>query len=63
MGYNGYTEAKKKSNERYLKKLVKPTVRMTPEEKEVIEQAAISCGKSFNRYMIDCALDKAKEDS
>lgn len=56
MGYNGYTEKKKASNERYLAKLVKPTIRMTEEEKQIIEQGAIKAGKSFNRFMIDCAL-------
>lgn len=63
MGYNGYTEKRKISNEKYLKKLVKPTVRMTPEEKQIIEQAAINAGMSFNRFMIDCALEKARENS
>ena len=53
MGYNGYTEKRKACNERYLAKLVKPTIRMTEEEKKIIEKAAISAGKSFNRYMID----------
>ena len=61
MAYNGYTEARKKSNKRYLEKLAKPTVRMTPEEKQIIEQAAQRSGKSFNRFMIDCALEKANE--
>ncbi|MCI6516252.1 MAG: DUF1778 domain-containing protein [Lachnospiraceae bacterium] len=60
MGYNGYTEKRKACNERYLAKLVKPTIRMTEEEKKIIEKAAISAGKSFNRYMIDCALEKAQ---
>lgn len=60
MGYNGYTEKRKASNERYLAKFVKPTIRMTEEEKKIIEKAAISAGKSFNRYMIDCALEKAQ---
>ena len=61
MGYNGYTEKRKACNERYLAKLVKPTIRMTEEEKKIIEKAAISAGKSFNRYMIDCALEKAQQ--
>lgn len=57
MGYNGYTEKRKASNERYLAKFVKPTIRMTAEEKKIIEEKAVKAGKSFNRYMIDCALD------
>lgn len=61
MGYNGYTEKKKATNEKYLAKLIKPTIRMTAEEKRIIEQGAIDAGKSFNRFMIDCALEKCKE--
>ena len=60
MAYAGYNEAKKKCNERYLANFVKPTIRMTEEEKKIIEQAAVKAGKSFNRYMIDCAIEQAK---
>lgn len=60
MAYVGYNESKKKCNERYLAKFVKPTIRMTAEEKRAIEQAAIKAGKSFNRFMIDCALEKVR---
>lgn len=51
-------------NKKYIKdyhaKFVKPTIRMTPEEKTIIEKAAIEAGKSFTRYIVDCALEKAK---
>lgn len=60
MGYNGYTEKRKASNEKYLKNFVKPTIRMTPEEKQIIDRAAEKSGKSFTRYMVDCALEAAK---
>ena len=63
MSYNGYTEKKKITNERYLAKFEKPTIRMTQEEKEIIVNAAQRYGKSFNRFIVDCALEKAKEDS
>ena len=62
MGYNGYTEKKKASNEKYLAKFVKPTVRMTAEEKKIIEQGARQAGKSFNRFMIDCALEVVEKN-
>lgn len=61
MGYNGYTEKKKASNERYLAKFVKPTIRMSEEEKKIIDAAAERNGKSFTRYMVDCALKAAEE--
>lgn len=56
MGYNGYTEKKKASNEKYLAGFYKPTIRMTEAEKQIIMQGAIKAGKSFNRFMIDCAM-------
>ena len=61
MSYNGYNESKKRCNERYLAKFVKPTIRMTEEEKKIIENAAAKAGKSFNRYIIDSALENAKK--
>lgn len=61
MGYNGYTEKKKASNESYLKNFEKPTIRMTKEEKQTILRGAREAGKSFNRFMIDCALEKCEE--
>ena len=61
MAYSGYNESKKKCNERYLAKFVKPTIRMTEEEKKIIESAALKAGKSFTRYVVDCALEKAEE--
>ena len=56
MGYNGYTEKKKVSNEKYLKKFVNITFRITPEEKQVLEMKAKSAGKSVNQYLKDLAL-------
>lgn len=61
MAYSGYNEAKKKCNERYLSKFVKPTIRMTEEEKKKIEEAANREGKSFNRFIIDCALKESEK--
>jgi uncharacterized protein (DUF1778 family) len=56
LGYNGYTEKRKASNEKYLANFVKPTIRMTEEEKRTISRGAREAGKSFNRFMIDCAI-------
>ncbi len=53
-------EYNKKYNEKYQAKFEKPTIRMTPEEKKIIEQAASRSGKSFNRFMVDCALEAAE---
>ncbi len=61
MAYAGYNKSKKECNERYLAKFIKPTIRMTEDEKKIIEKAAIKANKSFNRFMIDCAIEKANE--
>ena len=60
MGYNGYTDKKKASNEKYLANFVKPTIRMTEEEKKIIMQGAREAGKSFNRFMVDCAIQASE---
>ena len=60
MGYNGYTEKKKASNERYLSNFEKPTIRMTKEEKKIISEAAEKIGKSFVRFMVDASLAEAE---
>ena len=39
MAYVGYNESKKKCNEKYLAKFARPTIRMTEEEKKIIEKA------------------------
>lgn len=52
-----YTEKKAISNKRYNDKFEKPTIRMTAEEKKEIARRAQEAGKSFNRYMIDKALE------
>lgn len=61
MAYNGYNQAKKECNERYLAKFVKTYIRMTQEEHEKIVKAAELEGKSFNRFVIDCALGIAEK--
>ena len=37
MAYNGYNDARKKANDKYLKKFINITFRITPEEKKIIE--------------------------
>ena len=45
----------------YQSKFEKPTIRMTKEEKELISQGAVLSGKSFTRFMVDCALKVTEE--
>lgn len=56
--YYGYTEAKKKSNARYLAKFEEIRIRMQPEEKEEIKRLASAAGKSVNQYVLDRSLGR-----
>jgi predicted HicB family RNase H-like nuclease len=56
MGYNGYTEKKKASNEKYLAKFQEIRIRTLPEEKRIIEENAKKEGKSVNQYIKDKIL-------
>lgn len=58
MGYNGYTEKRKASNEKYLAKFAEIRIRITPEEKKIIEEKAKQAGKSVNQFLKDLALGK-----
>ena len=53
MPYNGYTEARKRCNERYLAKLATVKLRVSPEEKKIIEEKAKAAGKSVNKFIKD----------
>lgn len=57
MAYNGYTEKRKETNNRYLAKFDKITFRVTPEEHREIERRAEAEGKSVNQYLKDKALN------
>ena len=61
MGYNGYTDKKKITNQRYTEKFERPHLRMTKKDKVMIEKAAAICGKSFNAFVTEAALEKAKD--
>jgi predicted HicB family RNase H-like nuclease len=56
MGYNGYTDKKKESNKRYMDKLQRISLWLTPKEKQIIEEKAAASGKSVNKYIKDLLL-------
>lgn len=56
MGYNGYTDKKKESNKRYMDKLQRISLWLTPEEKQIIEEKAAAAGKSVNKYIKELIL-------
>lgn len=58
MGYNGYTEKKKITNKRYLDKLESFIVRISPEGKRELEEAARIAGLSRNAYILEAITEK-----
>lgn len=60
MGYNGYTEKKKVSNEKYIKnnKLVQILFRVTDEEKKKIMSYIEKTGKSANQWIKEAIYEK-----
>ena len=60
MGYNGYTEKKKVSNQKYAEKFERPHLRMTAEEKILIEKAAaklLSTDESVTDIAYSCGFN------
>ena len=60
MGYNGYTEKKKITNQRYAAQFERPHLRISKENKLLIEKAAAIRGMSFNAFVIEAALKEAQ---
>lgn len=60
MGYNGYTEKKKASNEKYIKnnKLVQILFRVPEEEKKKIMSYIEKTGKSANQWIKEAIYEK-----
>jgi predicted HicB family RNase H-like nuclease len=58
MGYNGYTEKKKASNKKYLDKLTRLYIWLTPEEKRIIEKEAADAGISINQLVKNRLFDR-----
>ena len=55
-GYVGYNDAKKASNKKYMDKLARVVLWVSPEEKKEIEERARADGKSVNQYVKEKVL-------
>lgn len=58
--YNGYTNARKEANKRYMKNFVEIKVRTTQDYREIVKAHAISMGESINAF-INRAIDETME--
>lgn len=56
MAYVGYNDARKAANKKYMDKLARISLWLTPEEKQEIEKRAKQESKSVNQYIKDKAL-------
>lgn len=52
-----YTEAQKKSAQKYLSGLAKYQIRMSDKQKEQIRIAAEKENKSINQFILDCIFN------
>ncbi len=55
-----YDEKQAKRYKKYMKNKVMVTVRMTAEEKNILNKKADAEGKSVNQYILDKCLDCGK---
>lgn len=58
--YNGYTDARKEANKRYIEKFVEIKVRTTPQYRESVKAHASSTNESVNSFIIR-AIDQTIE--
>lgn len=55
--YNGYTEARKEANKRYMENFVEIKVRMTSQRREAVKEHAANMGESATAF-INRAIDE-----
>ena len=56
--YHGFTEARKRANQKYIDKFVEVKVRMTPERRVSIQEHAAAMGESTTAF-VNRAIDEA----
>ena len=56
--YHGFTEARKRANQKYIGKFVEVKVRMTPERRVSIQEHAAAMGESTTAF-VNRAIDEA----
>ena len=58
--YNGFTEARKRANQKYIDKFVEVKVRMTADKRTIVQNHAASMDESTTAF-INRAIDEAME--
>lgn len=62
--YNGYTEARKRANERYIEsnRITDVRLRLPEEQKEELKKAAAAAGESINLYVTRAIADRIQKE-
>lgn len=61
--YNGYTDARKEANKRYMENFVEIKVRTTPQHRENIKTHASSTNESVNSFIIRAINETMEHDT
>ncbi len=61
--YNGYTDARKEANKRYMENFVEINVRPTPLHRETVKAHASSTNESVNRFIIRAIDENMSRDN
>ena len=63
MPYNGYSEARKAANKKYMDKQARVVIWCSPEDKEHIEAAAEAAGESVNGFVKTAIRERIDRDT
>jgi len=61
--YNGYTDARKEANKRYMENFVEIKVRTTPQHRETVKAHASSTDESVNSFIIRAIDETIQRDN
>lgn len=60
--YNGFTEARKKANEKYLNSLDEIKVRVPKGKKQIIKEAALINNETMNEFIVKAIDNRINQD-
>lgn len=62
MAYTGYTPAHGKAHGKYMSKYIELRARVTPEQRDAIQQAATDASQSVNAYIVQAIAERMERD-
>ena len=61
--YTGFTDARRRANDKYQEKLDSFSIRTTKEHGQIIRDAARRAEKSLNQYVLDAINERLEKDN